>query len=473
MELVDNPMGGRHPSGASKRRSTSAVMAPPTAAEQAASVLQRQGATEFACTFLARIGFTGATLARYCALLREHGAGITDLPLLGFKGLQQLGFESPIDRTRILDATVDKVIRADSPKGEGGGPVQVHVKFGIALLSSINTVDQTCAIKLFIDLYWIDPSMIGADPGHIPSYVWRPDGYISNAIGGGEKSRTHELILSQPARGLLLCPLEFECTLSNPMDLRAFPFDSDAVELNFLQSEDSSAEEWEIVPDHEGGVAVSTKCFFDIDSLGEFELKGFSIETYNRMGGNGVPYARCRLHLHLVREPDYYLWKIVMPIFLTTTICFSSMLFANTALADRINTSATMFLTTMALLFVVSTDLPKTTFLTKIDVYLNTSMMVQLGVLFESCVVSGALSSGGADSTAENDDVYIAIDDWSLRIGAVGYLLFTAVYFVPRYLGYRRVAANADDSPITPARYDKSKGELAFHKFEKGSNVFF
>jgi hypothetical protein len=446
-------------------------MAPPTAEEQAAHELQRQSATEFACTFLARIGFAGETLERHCAVLRKHGAGISDLAQLGFKGLEQLGIASPIDRTRILDATVDKVIRADAPKRADGGPVQVRVKFGIALLCGINTVDQTCCIKLFIDLYWIDPSMIGADPGHIPSYVWRPDGYVYNTIGNGEKSRHHELILSDPSRGLLLCPLEFEVLLSNPMDLRAFPFDSDAVELIFIQSEDSSSDDWEIVPDHEDGVAKSAKCFFDIESLGEFELKGFSIDCYNQMGGNGIPYAHAALNLHLVREPDYYLWKIVMPIFLTTAICFSSLLFANDALADRINTSATMFLTTMALLFVVSTDLPKTTFLTKIDVYLNTSMMVQLGVLFESCVVSGSLSSGGVESAASDAATYDAIDDWALRLGAIGYVLFTAAYFVPRYLDYRRIADNADTSPIKLTGFDKSN--LAFHKFEEGLNVFF
>ena len=309
-EMVDNPMGVNRASDL-RRRSTNA-MTPPTAEEQAAQQLLRQSATEFACTYLARIGFTGETLERYCALLRKHGAGIADLPLLGFKGLGQLGIESPIDRTRILDATVDKVVRADPPKAPDGGPVQVRVQFGIALLSTIDTVNQTCSIKLFIDLHWTDHNMIGADPGHIPGYVWRPDGYIYNAIGGGEKSRHHDLILTDPSRGMLLCPLEFEVQLSNPMDLRAFPFDSDAVELTFLQSEDSSSDEWEIVPDYEKGVAKSTKCFFDIDSLGEFELKGFSVDCYNQMGGNGIMYAHAALHLHLVREPDYYLWKIVM-----------------------------------------------------------------------------------------------------------------------------------------------------------------
>jgi hypothetical protein len=51
--------------------------------------------------------------------------------------------------------------------------------------------------------------MLGADPKHIPSYVWRPNGYIYNTIGSGEPTKNHiagsgEVILSDPATGLLL-----------------------------------------------------------------------------------------------------------------------------------------------------------------------------------------------------------------------------------------------------------------------------
>jgi hypothetical protein len=463
MELVENPVSK---DTAARERAPTAFSAP-THQEQAAIELQRTSATEFACTFLARIGFVGQTLESYCKILRQHGAGISDLPILGYDGLNEIGITSPIDRTRILEATVGKVIRAGAPTVDGE-PVEVRVKFGIANLWGIKTVDQTCSIKLFVDLYWTDPSMIGADPKHIPDYIWRPDGYIYNAIGGGEKCRSHDLILSDPAAGLLLCPLEFEVLLSNPMDLRAFPFDSDAVEMIFLQSEDSTADDWVLVPD-DAPVDNCAKCFFDIAALGEFHLKGFSVDCYNQMGGNGIPYAHAALSLHLVREPDYYLWKIVLPIFLTTGICFSSMAFEIASLNDRINTSATMFLTTMALLFVVSTDLPKTTFLTKIDVYLNMSMLVQLAVLFEACVVSGALGGIGVAGTADEEH----IDSWMLRLGGTGYVLCTLCFFVPRYLRYQKIANSTDETPIKLEPFDKGKGELPFYKFEVGKNVFF
>ena len=419
-------------------------------------------ATEFACTFLGRIGLDAASLAEAQGIVRSHRLNVVDLGILGMDGLAELGLSSVVDRARIVGAVGSARVTTDPPR-IGGQPVQVRVKFGIGLLSSIDTVNQTCVIKTFIDLYWNDPSMVGGDPKHVPSYIWKPDGYIHNVIGGGEKCREHDLVLADPETGLMLCALEFEVTLSNPMDLRAFPFDSDNVQLTFLQSEGSSAADWVCVP-HED-IDTSVKCFFDIDALGEFDLKGYSLDFYTSLGGNGVHYTHVDLHLHLVRRPVYYLWKITLPILLTTILSFSSLLFDRDEIADRINTSATMFLTTMALLFVISTDLPKTSFLTNVDVYLTTSMVTQLVVLIESCVVSGAL--GSLSSSTAN-----AIDHWMLVLLFAGYLGFSAAYFAPKLLRHRRISQSANESPLTIWGYGGGDA-LQFYGFEVGRNVFF
>ena len=50
-----------------------------------------------------------------------------------------------------MDATVGKNVLKPAPK-INGKPVPVRVKFGVALLSQINTVQQTCSIKLYVDL---------------------------------------------------------------------------------------------------------------------------------------------------------------------------------------------------------------------------------------------------------------------------------------------------------------------------------
>ena len=90
-------------------------------------------------------------------------------------------------------------------------------------------------------------------------------------------------------------------------------------------------------------------------------------------------------------------------------------------------------------------------------------MRVALPIPRRSCIVSGALGELPAD-------VATAIDDWLLWILSSAYALFTAVYFVPAYAQYRKVAANTDESPIKIAGRDGR--ELSFYKFEEGKNVF-
>ena len=80
--------------------------------------------------------------------------------------------------------------------------------------------------------------------------------------------------------------LDLEVVLTNEMDLRNFPFDSDAIVMHLMQEEFSSAEEWILVPWQGGeGVENSVKCFWDIDDTIEFSLNGFSLDFYRSFPG--------------------------------------------------------------------------------------------------------------------------------------------------------------------------------------------
>ena len=105
---------------------------------------------------------------------------------------------------------------------------------------------------------------------------------------------------------------------------------------------------------------------------------------------------------------------------LSLSLCTAAFIFENDDLADRINLSATMFLTTMALLFVVSTDVPKTSSLTKIGdqvhVYIyayiyiyiyNTYIYIYINIIvaryeFHDCVVPSGVSFACRPLSATN-----------------------------------------------------------------------
>ena len=90
-------------------------------------------------------------------------------------------------------------------------------------------------MRFYLDLYWIDPRMIGQK--RVPEGIWRPaDCYVINQHG--EMSRIlHDdrPTLIDSETGMLLWPVELVGEIQNPMRLQKFPFDADAIELHIHQ----------------------------------------------------------------------------------------------------------------------------------------------------------------------------------------------------------------------------------------------
>jgi hypothetical protein len=106
-------------------------------------------------------------------------------------------------------------------------------------------------------------------------------------------------------------------------------------------------------------------------------MGGFSCEAYEEVGGNGVEYSRYNLFLHISRLWSYYAWKIVLPLCISTAFCFTAFLYELDDLSNRNGTSVTMFLATSALLYVVASVLPKTSYLTVIDRFVVQTLLIQ------------------------------------------------------------------------------------------------
>lgn len=154
----------------------------------------------------------------------------------------------------------------------------------------------------------------------------------------------HPVSLLDSDTGMMFHALELEVVLSNEMDLRRFPFDSDSIVLHLMQEEFSSAEEWILVPWEGGeGTENSVKCFWNIYDTPEFDLHGFSLDFFRSYpgerfdtsfrprlmttsfeGGSLPSISQCLMKVHIARRPFYYIRNILIPIVLTTTLAFTA-----------------------------------------------------------------------------------------------------------------------------------------------------
>eukprot|EP00045_Choanoeca_perplexa_P006269 m.53337 g.53337 ORF g.53337 m.53337 type:complete len:454 (+) comp13552_c0_seq2:168-1529(+) len=434
----------------------------PSARRRSEAEIEHAGAA-FTCRFLERLhpAIPASTLRSYQALIKKHEIQVTDLRSFGHEELKELGFTDVVHNARILTAVNEGEIHSDPPQ-QDGKPVEVQVRVGMSNIGSIDTVNQTAAVKFFLDLYWHDPSLIGLERESVPSYIWRPDAYVFNALAGSSKE-AHPPVLMDSDTGLMLYALQFECTISNPMDLSEFPFDSDAIVIHFMQAESQSSSEYIFVPWKEDAT-VAARCFFDIDAIPEFVLRGFSFDTWCMRGGGPNEFAQMFVYLHVKRMSSYYMWKIVLPLFLSTLLCFSAFFFELDNLSDRNATSLTMFLATAALLYVVSSLLPKTSFLTRVDKFVVVSLMIQFVVAALSWIIVGGFGSI-SEKRAQN------IDDVGVIALPVMYIFVLLFYFVPPIVHAARFTANTrPEYPFTHL-LDKEQ-HLDFHPFVWYHNVF-
>lgn len=431
-------------------------------------------AVQVSVEFLESLG-----LGQYSGVIEKNKLGIESLVNMSFDALGDY-IPDLKDRALILGRAKKVFVRSSAPRVDGR-PVKVMAKFGIARISEINTVDLTARIKLFIDLYWHDPRMIGARSDQIPNYIWIPDCYVYNCTQrsgeNGGKLNIHPVSLVDSSTGLLLNALEVEVVLTNDMNLRNFPFDSDDIQMILLQSEDSSSSEWIFVPWEGGdGTENCVKCFYDIFETPEFDINGWSLDMFRSYtGGNNVSYATCHLRIHMSRRPYYYIRNILVPIMLTTTLAFTAFFYDIDQLEERNNGTATTFLTTVAFLYVITSSLPKTNYTTSINFSVVLSFVVQL-IIWALTNINFLISKQDPDS-AYQIDYYAAI------ILPIIYYLATALLFVPKLVvsHYKTRMSKPPFRQLEPAGGQirdwrqpifEKKGELKYFPFIEGKNVF-
>jgi len=343
------------------------------------------------------------TLMRLAIVLEEHSIGLPTLAAMGHRELMEEPFKvgSVVDRARIMAAVNPSISPCAPPPTDAlGGPVIIRPKVGFTNLSEVDTLTQTLHVRFFVDHYWVDPRMKGES--YVPEGIWRPtDCYIANQrdvmelVTHVEKPEIADLKDGVSANGMLLWPTEYVGTLSNPMSLRAFPFDSDHIEIILHQSESSQSEDYIFRPYVDPkDEAMSVRFFCSIfENLTEWRLRGFHKKCFESVGGIPKPFSKMVLTLHMSRRWKYYLFKVVFPLLTCTVFCFFSFFFAIDETEARLTVSTTMFLATSALLYVIGTEVPKTSYLTVIDQLVVSVLTIQFLIAFYCCVLAALHSS--------------------------------------------------------------------------------
>ena len=361
-----------------------------------------------------------------------------------------LGGEDEVDQRRMRDE--DDWIQP--PACKDGGVPWVDVRFDLNKVNAVDTVTSTACFKVYTIFYWTDPRLAGWPEGKaLPMSLWGPRFFLNNALNDGLAEFDGEFALIDNATGRLKRGRNYSGTVDNPMDLRNFPFDLDGIKLRFL-----SASDWESLDGSRKGNSAKGKSYqlrricaegegtflhlMWSGRIAEWQLHGISskIVEHEVVRSGCAEVTDIQLSFHVSRKSGYYFWKALVPLYLLTTLSMGTFHFETENLPDRYSTVSTFFLAAFAMLYVVGEALPRTDFLTKIDIVIVIST-VSLAITGIASLILAKVHKEMGQEVA---------DRWNfiVEVGLIAfYVLANLVIFVPAWLAQRSAVAQLDGYP--------------------------
>ena len=343
-------------------------------------------------------------------------------------------------------ACLAKIMAADElmqpPKGANGSPLMVDMRIAVFRIQKLDTAALTAEVKLAVVWYWTDVRMVGWLGRYYaptPASLWGPDMFVVNRGQSWSFEQT-QFDLEDSCTGRMKRAILYSGTVINHMDLADFPFDIDDVDVHMESVGHWSSNDLlrrgamggqlyqlrEITQPKEGRLIG---IYWDA-YIPEWELLGCSLRI-KQLSPNAQGSVRTSVNLrfHVARRWPYYFWKVLLPIAFLGGLSFKTFERGIDDIEGRNADVSTNFLSTFAMLYVLSTMLPTTDYLTRLDKFVVLTLMT----IVATGVASSVLHSISATDSDRANDAGTFVVFAFLGI----YLLGVLVIFIPPVWRYR------------------------------------
>jgi hypothetical protein len=251
-------------------------------------------------------------------------------------------------------------------------PTVVKVRWSLIRMD-IDTSTSNADIRIGCWMSWQDPRLTGRPRTRVlPQNLWLPAAVVIEKASGFTREITQFSVTPDSLDTVLTALIWYDGTINNPMDLQDFPFDIENTSITFAFSECWRRQ------DNVSNVNFKSDYRVILDGDDPFTMaeditNGMSLYDWKVLCSSVEYVHRDRqqdtigLKIFISRNTNYYVWKIIVPLFLITILNFLGLFIPGQELADRLAHSTTLFLAAMALIYVVADDLPKTPYQTAVD----------------------------------------------------------------------------------------------------------
>lgn len=284
-------------------------------------------------------------------------------------------------------------------------------------ISSISEPKEEITADFSIRLDWFDSSLASVDAPPIRMLsLTDANAPQVTIINGRNITKKLNLLAKVTPEGNATYQQRYQGTLGAPMNLRNFPLDEPEFFINMT------------IIDPRGRTLVADEDrsgMLKPPTVAGWEMIEGAIKIDELRSRDGMAaYPTARLEFTGNRDLTFFTWKLLIPLSLIVFMAYSVFWLDPAVLPSQLSLATSSVFTLIAYNFALSTMLPKSSYLTRADIFIVGCTLLVFGALYES-VITGVLARKDAKKALARKIDFVARYVFPvLFIGLVTYSFF-------------------------------------------------
>lgn len=291
------------------------------------------------------------------------------------------------------------------------GPTEVKLAVFVLDIDEVNNVGQSFDANVYIELRWHDPRLAHDHPNVITRSlieVWNPRIQLINQQ---KIWPTLPEIVEVFPDGEVVYQQRVWGTFSQPLELKDFPFDQQVLTIQ-LAAASYSPKEVKLVTEQRSRTGIANKF-----SLADWDILDWKVDIAPFAPSlEEEPFAGYSFSVEVKRKYGYYIIKIIIPLILIIIMSWVVFWIDPKESGTQISVAITTMLTLIAYRFAVGADLPKVSYLSRLDYFILGATLLVFASLIQVVVTSAYAKSG-------NQDRARLIDYWARFLFPITFIL--------------------------------------------------
>ena len=257
------------------------------------------------------------------------------------------------------------------PKPNGSKTLLTRIR--VANVGNIDTVNQQFYCEFYLYVKWKEPLLTGKeDNENIPwDKYWDPEIKFPNMASCDLNVRRHFFDQSDNEVPFVCLRYHIKGYFREVLEVNDFPFDYQELTISIMAR-------WRILKDREIRFVQDDKRPDGLRTLNFLAKQEWDLQPHLvRQSGKteidpGMPedvYPMYTVQMHVRRQPSHYIYNVALVMFLIAGLTFSTFIFKPNQPGERLQITLTLLLTSVAFKYVISSSLPKVSYLTLLDKY--------------------------------------------------------------------------------------------------------